>query len=456
MIHSRHPRPAGRAGEGPDPYLPRHGDLSYDVSRYDLDLDYRVGTNRLSGRATLAAVARQDLANFALDLRGLHVSRLTVDGSPAKFVHRHGRVEVTLVAPLPEGTAFQVSVAYAGRPGAIRGPDGRAGWEELADGVIVASQPHGAPSWFPCNDRPSNKAAYRVTVTTGSDYHVVANGVLVSRRRVARGTSWSYEQAEPMATYLATVQIGRYAVTTIETSDVPVQLVHPAQRAREVGAAFARQAEMITTYAKLFGPYPFAGYTVVVTEDPLEIPIESQGMSIFGSNYLGTGWERERLIAHELAHQWFGNSLTTSRWRDIWLHEGFACYSEWLWSEASGRASAAAHARDHWQRLADQPQDLTIGDPGPTAMFDDRVYKRGALTLHALRGSVGDQAFFRLLRAWTARHAHGSVSTGDFRVLASSVGGQSVDDLLRSWLLSEQLPPFPRAARPPDPGAASK
>ena len=152
------------------------------------------------------------------------------------------------------------------------------------------------------------------------------------------------------------------------------------------------------------GPYPFAAYTVVVTDDELEIPLEAQGLSIFGANHLDGRLGRERLVAHELAHQWFGNSLTLGRWRDIWLHEGFACYAEWLWSEESRRAVGRRHARRGTTRGSRPlPQDLVLGDPGPELMFDDRVYKRGALTLHALRLTVGDDAFFDALRAWTGR-----------------------------------------------------
>ena len=153
-------------------------------------------------------------------------------------------------------------------------------------------------------------------------------------------------------------------------------------------------------------------------------------------------WQRsaERLIAHELAHQWFGNSVTARRWRDIWLHEGFACYAEWLWSEDSGDQSADELARYHYQRLEDLPQDLLLADPGPQDMFDDRVYKRGALTLHVLRQRISDDNFFALLRDWTTRHRHGTAFTDDFTGLAANYAHQSLRPLWDSWLYSKDLP----------------
>jgi len=254
-----------------------------------------------------------------------------------------------------------------------------------------------------------------------------------------------------MASYLATVQIGRYVSTPVpgpHPDAVPIAIVHPPARRAGVALAFSRQAEMLEAFVSLFGPYPFEGYTVVVTDDRLEIPIEAQTLSTFGSNYLRTDWSAERLIAHELAHQWFGNSVTASRWRDIWLHEGFACYAEWLWSEwrwshGSGGSPAATHAAAHWQRLRRLPQDLVLADPTAQTMFDDRVYKRGALFLHAIRGTAGDVPFFAMLRAWATDHADGSVTTEEFIDFAAERLGPRLRPLADVWLYEPGLPDLP-------------
>lgn len=427
-----------------DDYFPDSGDLSYDVRHYDLTVAYDPDSNQLKGRAVLDAVAATDVDVLHLDLSGLRVTKVSVDATPVvRFSVRTDKLVVRTKRVIGRGQRFRITVHYGGRPRPV--PDGtdEMGWEELADGVIVAGQTNGAPSWFPCNDRPADKAGYRIALTVPSAYHVVANGALTSRRRGASATTWVYEQAEPMATYLATVHIGRYVVRRLHGSAVPMNIVLPERRLADCDLAFGRQPEMMELFVRLFGPYPFGAYTVVVTEDELEIPLEAQAVSAFGANFLTDDWDAVRLVAHELAHQWFGNSLTLAAWRDIWLHEGFACYCEWLWSEESGGPTTPERAVHHWQELRAADQDLLLGDPGPKHMFDDRVYKRGALLLHALRQTLGDDTFFTLLREWVQRHAHGTVTTRLFTDLAAEVSGRDLDELFTRWLWQEDLPDLP-------------
>ena len=319
-----------------DPYFPAYGDRTYSVEHYELGLDYSLESNQLTARAVIDAVALTDLDQLRLDLHELKVTKVSVEGNRvAKFSQSKGKLVVRVANRIPEGEAFRLRIGYTGRPKPVPDGDDEMGWEELADGVIVAGQTHGAPSWFPCNDRPDDKASYRIKVTVPNAYHVVANGTLVERRRGAGASTWEYDQPEPMAAYLATVHIGRYVERRLESS-VPMSVVLPPSGLDRLSDAFGRQPEMMALFERLFGPYPFARYTAVVTEDELEIPLEAQSLSAFGSNFLTDDWDSVRLVAHELSHQWFGNSLTVASWRDIWLHEGFACYSEWLWSEESG------------------------------------------------------------------------------------------------------------------------
>ncbi|MER5643189.1 M1 family metallopeptidase [Streptosporangium sp. NPDC002524] len=422
----------------PQLYFPMHGDDGYRVEHYDLTLDYRVTPNRLGGVARISAVALRRLTRVAFDLGALRVSGVLIDGAPVRFTHRAGKLHLSPPGLRPG--RFTVEIRYSGTPQPVTSHWGGLGWEQLTDGVIVASQPIGAPSWFPCNDRPDDKATYRISVTTASAYHVVANGELTSKRRAASTTTWVYEQAEPMASYLASVQIGRYQQTEPSPG---TRLVFPARFATRVRHDFERQDRMMEVFRERFGPYPFGSYTAVVVDDELEIPVEAQGMSIFGRNHVDGRRGEERLVAHELAHQWFGNSLTVADWSGIWLHEGFASYAEWIWSESSGGLSSDDHAQRWHRRLSTLPQDFVLADPGPRRLFDDRIYRRGALTLHALRRTVGDEPFFALLREWTAGHRHGTVTTGAFTALAAQRTTRPLDKLFAAWLQDRRLPALP-------------
>ncbi len=426
-----------------DPYLPKNGNAGYRVSRYELELEYRVAINRLSGSATITAVTLMELQQLTLDLsNALTVSKVSVNGKPAaQFSCRGGKLHIRLVSKLAAGVALSIVVRYGGSPRPLQSLWGDVGFEELTNGVLVAGQPNGAASWFPCNDHPSAKAAYRIQISTESRYRVIANGKLVARRVRASQTVWTYEQPEPTSTYLVTLQIGMYGMMRLAGAPVLIQAALPQRLRRDFEHDFTRQPEMMNLFVELFGPYPLAnGYTVVVTDDPLEIPLEAQGISIFGANHCDGTRAHERFIAHELAHQWFGNSVTARRWCDIWLHEGFACYAEWLWSEYSGGPSADELARGHHEQLREQPQDLLLADPGPRDMFDDRVYKRGALTLHALRGLLGDEKFFALLKDWTTRYRHATVVTDDFTGLAANYSSKPLRPLWDAWLYSTEVP----------------
>ncbi len=428
-----------------DPYLPTTGNFGYRVSRYELELEYKVAINRLAGSATITAITLAELKTFTLDLSGaLAVSKVTVNGKrPAQFRTATGKLHITLSDRLAVGAAMTIVVRYGGSPRPIRSHWGEVGFEELTEGVLVAGQPNGAASWFPCDDHPSSKASFRIQISTESPYFAIANGKLLARRARAGMTTWNYEQAEPTSTYLVTLQIGMYDRHRMSKNGVETFSVLPDRLRADFDHDFGRQPQMMKLFVKLFGPYPLAdGYTVVVTDDDLEIPLEAQGISIFGANHCDGQRSSERLIAHELAHQWFGNSVTAQRWRHIWLHEGFACYAEWLWSEHCEEHSAEDLARQYHQRLIDSAQNLVLADPGPRDMFDDRVYKRGALTLHALRKQIGDTNFFALLTDWTTRYRHSNVVTDDFTGLAASYSKNSLHGLWDAWLYSPKVPPL--------------
>ncbi|MDH6122498.1 aminopeptidase N [Kitasatospora sp. GAS204A] len=437
-----------------DPYFPGNGDTRYRVHRYELTLDYRPGPNRLAGAARISALAGPEpLREFALDLAEFRIGRVLVDGRAAHYTHRGGKLRVKPARALASGAAFTVEVHYSGNPKPVRSQWGGLGWEELTDGALVASQPVGAPSWFPCNDRPADKAAYQISVTTPSPYTVVTGGRLLTRTTKASSTTWVYEQAAPTSSYLVGIAISAFEKVLLvdaEPGAVPQTGYVPARLVPRFAGDFGRQPQMMRLFEELYGPYPFGEYAVVVADEELDVPVEAQGLSSFGTNHVDGVRGSERLVAHELAHQWFGNSVTIADWRHIWLNEGLAKYSEWLWAERSGGRDAQAHAADAHRQLSALPQDLRIADPGRKQMFDDRLYERGGLTVHALRCALGDEAFFRMLRDWATGRRHGVVTTADFMAHAqryAAVGGSLVE-LFDAWLFDGALPELPVPAAP--------
>ncbi|RZQ60290.1 M1 family metallopeptidase [Amycolatopsis suaedae] len=435
--------PAPGAETSGDSYLPEHGNGGYRITRYTLDLDYRVGPNRLSGHAVLEGVATQQLSRFSLDLAGFRVGRVQVNGGAAKFSRRGHKLQLRPAKAIPAGSAFLVEIRYVGNPRPVGGRWGDIGWDELTDGALVASQPVGAPSWFPCNDHPADKAAYRVSVTTASPYTVLVTGNLVSRRQGASTTTWVYERPEPTPTYLMGVQIGRYEQVPLAAEPVPQAVAVPARLRAAALHDLGRQGDMMDMLEGFFGPYPFGEYVVVVTDDDLDDPIEAQGMSVFGGNFVDGRRTHERLLVHELAHQWFGNSVTVADWRHIWLNEGFATYAEWLWSAETGGPSADELARQWYATIAGKGTDLVVADPGVARMFDEQVYKRGALTLHALRHELGDTVFFALVRDWAEANRHATVTTEAFVATAERHAGRALGAFFHPWLYQPALPALP-------------
>jgi aminopeptidase N len=440
--------PAGVAGSasGGDPYFPAAGNGGYEVRHYDLDLRYTPVTRSLSARARIKAEAgREDLNSFSLDLRGLTVSSVRVNGRPAGFVQNGPELVVTPARVLEARDRFIVDVSYGGTTGQPTDSTGALyGWVSYPDGAFVANEPDGAPTWFPVNDAPYDKATYDFRITVPRGTVAVANGDLLGSRTRDGWTTFRWSADEPMASYLSMAASGNYQLTTSRTADgLPIinavdQDLSAAEQA-ETAASLAQQPAMIAYFSRLFGPYPFGSFGAVVDDDEnAGYALENQTRPIY------SGPPAESTVAHELAHQWYGNSVTPKRWRDIWLNEGFATYSEWLWAAHRGGDSVqaqfdAAYARPEsnafWQ--------LTIGDPGPTGLFDAAIYDRGAMTLHALRLEIGDEAFFRVLRAWAQRNRFGVVSTDDLVRLAERVSGEQLEALFTAWLYTSGKPARP-------------
>ncbi|ROT34241.1 M1 family metallopeptidase [Micromonospora sp. HM5-17] len=432
----------GAAGLG-DPYLPTAGNGGYDVLSYHLRLRYDPATDQLTGDATIEATATQNLSRFNLDLAGLTVSSVRIDDAEARH-HRDGaELVVTPAAGIAEGRRFRVRVGYAGTPTLIESSDlGTGGLLHTADGAIALGQPESASSWFPVNDHPRDKATYRIEVTVPDGLVALSNGVPEGTERSGGWTTWRWSESSPMASYLATLVIGNYRVSTGSHAGRPlvtaVAATLPAGGAAE--RSLARTGEIADFLASRFGPYPFAAYGgIAVADERIGYALETQTRPVYGPAFFTRG-PNPTVVAHELAHQWFGDSLSIRSWRDLWLNEGFATYAEWLWTEHEGGESAQqAFEREYAATDWSQP----ALDPGREALFGRAVYQRGALTVHALRRTVGDDVFFRILRDWAAQRRDGTVDTAEFVAFAERVSGRSLTAFFDAWLTGTTAPPRP-------------
>ena len=442
----------GAPGAG-DPYYPFAGNGGYDVSHYDLDLTFDRTPNTLVGDAEIEARATQDLSRFNLDLRPfMVVSRVEVDGSRATFT-REGEHELVITPRkgIRRGKKFEVEVQYAGTPEPVVDPDHSIeGWVPTHDGAFVVNEPQGSPGWYPANDTPKDKATFDFEVTVPAGIEVIANGVLEGRKTKRGRTTWEWEERDPMAPYLATATNGEFETrfgrtlgglleynavdpTTRRSLD-PASTPEPALAWERIESA---QPNALRLFSELYGPYPFDAIGAIVDYAPnVFYSLESQGKA----NY----WRvpPESTIVHEVAHQWFGNAVTLEQWPDIWLNEGFATWSEWIYDERTAGVTAQSvfeELYNGWE--AGSYLDVPPGDVGgPENLFAGTVYDRGAMTLQALRVKIGDAAFFRTLRTWYAKYRYDNATTADFVEVAERASRQQLDQFFEIWIYTPGKP----------------
>jgi len=462
---------AGASGVG-DAYFPYAGNGGYDVQHYDLDITYTPPApdpapveGEFDGLATIDLVATQDLDRFNLDLRGMEVHALSVNGKPAASVappvagaevegaaYWHvqddaARVWELTVQPRPKlkaGEQVRVVVEYGGtttRPLDVEGA--LYGWVTTRDGALVASEPEGSMTWYPVSDHQTDKASYSFEITVPEGKVAVANGIQPKPEETADGwTTWYWDAPDQQASYLTTASVGDFDLrpTYFSGSGVPivdaVDTKLTAARLATTNASLGRQVDMIDFFESKFGPYPFVAYGSIVDNDSVGYALETQTRPVYSSQ------ASEGTVAHEAAHQWFGNAVSPERWQDIWLNEGWATYATWMWNEERGIRTAQA-AYDTWYNAARPAAywEFQIGDPGEFGLFATQVYNRGAATLHALRLEVGDDAFFEAARLWVERYDDSAGTSEDFQAVYEEVSGTDLDEFFQTWLYDQQKPP---------------
>jgi aminopeptidase N len=447
--------------------FPALGNPGIDVVDYDVELSYDHSADRLSGSVTLQIDPIDDRPSFTLDSDGPVVSAVTVDGTPASFRAEPPELRITPAAPLQHGRRAVVVVTYTVEPLAGTSDVGLpSGWYSTAGGSYVLDEPDGTRTWLPSDDHPSDKATFTFGITVPDGVTAVANGRHVGTTPTCCGASrWEWREDRPMATYLIQVLTGHYdIVESTGPHGLPIVSAVLSDRRADAQPYLDTPAAQITFLEQWFGPYPLDRYGIAITDSEPGLAMETQERSMFSTGDLAAptpGEQEQFLLSHELAHQWFGDAVTPARWRDIWLNESFATYAQWMWLEHAGFTTISDEADSALDRRRASPG--ATGGPSADDLFGFNSYEGGAIALHALRLTIGDDAFFGVLRRWVTENNGSSRTTADFEHLAELVSGQDLHQLFADWVFAVRPPrAFPTAGTaatpstvPPTGGTAS-
>jgi aminopeptidase N len=451
--------PATTASLG-DPLFPGLGNGGYDVQRYDLRLSYakRDPRQTVRGSVTVTARATAALPVLDLDFSGGGPATVTVDGRAAVFSRRGAELVVRPVTPVPAGATFVVQVdgfTAAPVPASVFN-QGDAALVATPDGTAVAGQPAAMHTVFPCNDHPSDKAAFTFALDVPSGWTAVANGVADGTTTGRGRTVWRYRQDRPMATELVQVAVGDLKVLRRpDEQGVQIRDVVPRRLLTTSGGQLAGQGDQIAWMTARVGPFPFPVYGRLAADAQLAA-LETQTLTIVPRTYLALpAGPRDQVLLHELAHQWFGDSVSPAQWSDVWLNEGHATWYQLLYGAERGslRTTFPGADLDGVMRAEYRQSDRIRGQFGPPAaprsagslqaLFNPDVYAGGALVLYALRQEIGTPAFEELERRWVRDHRDGVASTADYVALASQAAGRDLRGFLDAWLYGETAPPMP-------------
>jgi aminopeptidase N len=424
-----------------DSLFPALGNPGIDVQHYTVALNYDPQLRELSASEHLDIVMTENRDTFSLDSDGPVVSAIAVDGSVAKFTAARPELLITPSSPLTTGQHIGVDITYTLSPHSVASPAGqRVGWFPTPGGSFVLNEPEGAHTWLPSDDHPSDQATFRFEVTVPTGLTAVANGALVDHTTTPTTDTWIWQEDHQMATYLIQLLTGDYElVDGVGPDGLPLLSAVLRQDRTMMQPYIDTIAAQIDFFDGYFGKFPLDRYGIAIGDSTQGIAMETMERSQFSREDLSSGRldsNEQVLLSHELSHQWFGDAVSPARWSDVWLNESFATYGEWMWLDHLGMESMEQSATT--ALLERQPGET----PAPTVdqMFAFNSYEGGAVILHALRKTIGDDLFFTLLRRWVSDNTGKARTTKDFVALAEQVAGQNLTDFFSKWLYADVLP----------------
>lgn len=428
-----------------DSVYPEVGDPGVDALHYDLEMEWEPDASKLRGRAVLTFRSTTEADSFQLDLiPQLIISRVEVDGSPVPF--SHASKDLVITAAVKKDERYQVRIDYAGTPVPVAAPTTRAdidglGWHITETGETWTMQePFGAYSWYPVNDQPADKALYDFTLTVPSPMVGVANGRLMAREDAVGVTATQWHLAEPAAAYLVTVAFGDLAMSR-EVSDSGVPITWWTPPGEQEAADLKELADLLTWAEGRLGPYPFDTLGLVLVDS--DSAMETQTLITLGNDpYLRS----PEILLHELIHQWYGDQVSPTDWRDVWMNEGMTMYLQGVY-EAEQEDVSIGEKLDDWAdyEVRLRRQSGPPGDFRPQRFGDGNVYYGPALMWHELRRDLGEARFWELVRGWPAAHDSGELSGSagrdDLYAWIEATTGEELSGFFDAWIMGAQTPP---------------
>ncbi|PKN80514.1 MAG: glutamyl aminopeptidase [Candidatus Cloacimonetes bacterium HGW-Cloacimonetes-1] len=415
----------------------------FDVQKYDLTLSINDQTHVITGNVIATVIAETNLSSIQYNLNSLTVTQVMVDNQPVTFTHQNGLITIPL--NVTTGQTFTTQVFYNGIP-TLTPNSYQIGMIFSANTVFTISDPDATRQWMPCYDYPWDKAIMDLHITMRSDWKVAANGIRTEIVNNGNGTSTTHWiGSNPMTTYLVCITAGPYVEINQTAGAVPIQNFVMQNQYNNALIDFAPLPSILNYYSQIFGAYPFEKYGQAAVSMSTYGAMEHQTMTTLG-NYIITGNHAYELtIAHELAHQWFGDAVSFLTFKDVWLSESFATYAEQLWMDKrDGWAAACSYVNSSFHQYYLNYENSygvqTIYNPAYNNYFTPPSYEKGASVLHMLRYKIGDAAFFSLLQNWFQTYRDSNAITAEFQAMAEQISGQNLTQFFQQWIFAPGIP----------------